>query len=114
MLLQLYISFVRRRQKNFFYKSWDKYLWVDYLSRSRLAKTFIRRHTPLSRGVKGTFGTLLTDPASWDAVDNTTASQKKGSVKDVKSRTVNSSMAAAAGRIVEDWDSDEEKWVPRT
>lgn len=118
MLSQLYVSFVRRRRKLANYKSWDKYLWDDYVFRSRTVKTFNRRHAPLSRGVKGAFGDLLQDPVSWDTAD--TEAANAGESRNVRpddddrgDSSVTDAMSLAAQRITEEWDSDTEEWVSR-
>lgn len=111
MLWQLFVSFVRRRQKKPNYKSWDKYQWDDYVFRSRTVKTFNARHAPLSRGVKGAFGDLLQDPVSWDN-ESANAGNPRPDVR--SNSSVMAEMNATAEQITEEWDSDEEKWVSST
>lgn len=104
MVMQLYVSFVRRRQKKSNYKSWDKYSWDDYLSRSGLSKTFYARHVPQ----KGTFGDLLPDPESWN---NPVAVAQPAATNDTSAmEAINN---AAATEMAE-WDSDTMEWVSST
>ena len=111
-MLQLYISFVRRRRKMNSYHAWDKYHWNDYLSRTKLAKTFYTRHAPLSRGGKGDFGDLLLDPKCWDETVTTTASAASGT--GVKPNQNRKKTKKAGTELMDEWDSDTMEWTPRS
>lgn len=101
MMMQLYVSFVRRHQQKGNYKSWDKYSWDDYVSRSTLSKTFYARYTPQ----RGTFGDLLPDPECWNNPD---VQPPSGPTTDA---SVLESIAAAAATAMDEWDSDKDEWV---
>ena len=87
------------------YHAWDKYDWSDYLSRTKLAKTFYARHAPLAGGQRGVFGNLLRDPESWDepAAAAASGSTEKGPGK-----------KPAAMNKMDEWDSDTMEWTPRS
>ena len=103
MLMQLYLSFVRRRRKLGNYKSWDKYSWADYLFRSMLSKTFYARHLPQ----KDNFGDLLPDPKCWSIP----VAQPAETTTEPSNRTLASINAAATATIMDEWDSDNMEWV---
>ena len=102
MLMQLYISFVRRRRKCNNYRNWDKYDWKDYVCRAKLAKMFYARHVPQ----KDTFGDLLPDPACWS---DPVAEPAKPTASPSTSALTSINNAAAA--IMDDWDSDTLEFV---
>jgi len=104
MMMQLYMSFVRRHQKKGNYKAWDKYSWDDYTSRSALCKTFNARYVPQ----RATFGELLPDPECWN---NPLVQPPSGPTTDA---SVLQSIAAAAATAMDEWDSDKDEWVSST
>ena len=101
---------MRRRQKKKSYAAWDKYRFEDYRSRSRLAQTFNSRHAPLSLGVSGTFGTLLKDPEAWTIADTASVTTEKATEESTRHLD---GMNNAAQQLMDEWDSDNEQWVPR-
>ena len=103
MLMQLYISFVRRRRKCNNYRNWDKYDWQDYVCRAKLAKTFYAHHVPQ----KATFGDLLPDPEEWS---EPVAEPAKPTASPSTSATM-ASINNAAAAIMDDWDSDALEFV---
>jgi hypothetical protein len=105
MMMQLYVSFVRRQQEKGNYKSWDKYSWDDYVSRSALSKTFYARYVPQ----RGTFGDLLPDPECWNNPPD--VPPPSGPTTDV---SVLESIAATAATVMTEWDSDKDEWVAST
>ena len=97
------------------YHAWDKkYHWTDYLSRTKLAKTFYKRHAPLSGGQRGIFGDLLRDPESWDEPGVAAASGDTEKGRGKKPAAHLTTMNKAATEIMDEWDSDIMEWTPRS
>ena len=91
------------------YPNWDNFVWMEYVLRRRLAKTFQARHLSLSSGARGVFGKWLIDPKVWDMPQETpAASMVKIQVK-VKSEEATPTLVTAP---VMEWDSDTETFVP--
>ena len=107
MVMQLYVSFVRRRQKKPNYKAWDRYSWDDYLSRHVLSKTFYARHVPQ----RGTFGDLLPDPTWWNNSGAEAAAATASQPQRNGLTSVMDSINNAAVTAQKEWDSDKEEFI---
>ena len=62
--VECYITGIRFRRGRTSYRKWEDFDWVDFVERKALAKTFIKRHLPLSDG-EDHFGGELKDPPNW-------------------------------------------------
>ena len=110
---ECYIAFCRWFKKMEPYRKYQFFKWSDYLSRSRMAKTFMKRHLPFTNGSIKLVN--LVDPSSWST---SAVSRRKGMRKRKTKKTTCENVpqkaavaSASASTPTKQWDSDTESWI---
>ena len=83
---ECYITAVRSRRGKTSYRKWEDFSWSDFVERSKLAQTFIKRHLPLCDG-EDHFGGELKNPPLWDGASSIKKPSRKSKTKKVKTET---------------------------